>query len=515
MKLSESLLDYVTFANIFLAIVTLISYKIVAQIVYYRFFSPLRVFPGPFWGSVTRLWLGWHCWRQTELQVVKKLHEKYGPVLRLTPTLLLVSDSAKMPEIYHRQANKTDHYVTGSCGTVEAVFNMKEHKAHARFRKVAAGPYSFSNIKKMEGLIDTRMEEWADSIASRFVKSGEAFDLCDWAVFMAYDIVSEIGFGKPFGFVPAGTDIGGLIQGFHDGMTAFGLMARFHPFVTWIKTTPLASMFIATPEDDSGIGVLMRYRDKLFNERVEDTKAGKTGDRVDLLQTFIDAREDDGQPLSADYIKAEILLVLLAGADTTGTTFQAMFYYIMSTPRVYSRMITEVDTATKAGKLSLPVPQYDEVVENCPYYVACVRESMRLCPAAPNIFPRFVSAPGIDLFGKFAPPGTEITCNPYFLHRDKNLYGEDAEEFKPERWLENEKRTRELLKYNFAFGYGPRICLGKDIALVELFKGPLHFFRMFDAELVDEKKRGQFVVHGGVGFWEDMRVTVKRRSVAK
>jgi cytochrome P450 len=455
-----------------------------------------------------------------------------GPVLRITPTLLLVSDSTKMPEIYHRQANKTDHYVTGSCGTVEAVFNMKEHKAHSRFRKVAAGPYSFTNIKKMEPLIDTRMEEWANSIASRFIKSGDSFDLCDWAVFMAYDIVSEIGFGKPFGFVPAGTDIDGLIQGFHDGMTSFGLLARFHPFTTWIKTTPLGRFFIATPEDDSGIGVLMRYRDKLFDERVQDTKDGKTGDRVDLLQTFIDAKEEDGQPLPPDYIKAEILLVLLAGADTTGTTFQAMFYYIMSTPRVYDRMMAEIDAASKAGNLSFPVPQYDEVVEHCPYYVACVRESMRLCPAAPNIFPRFVSAPGMDLFGKWAPAGTEITCNPYFLHRDKKFYGEDAEEFKPERWLESEKRTRELLKYNFAFGYGPRICLGKDIALVELFKGPLHvcsgcscasqghmltnviqFFRMFDTKLVNEKKRGEFIVHGGVGFWEDMRVTIKARPI--
>jgi hypothetical protein len=75
---TESLLGYVTFPNILLAIVSFISYKIVSQIVYYRFFSPLRIFPGPFWGSVTRLWLGWHCWRQTELGEVKKLHEKYG-----------------------------------------------------------------------------------------------------------------------------------------------------------------------------------------------------------------------------------------------------------------------------------------------------------------------------------------------------------------------------------------------------------------------------------------------------
>lgn len=393
-----------------------------------------------------------------------------GPVIRITPTLLLVSDSTKLPEIYHGRADKSDHYVSGSCGEVEALFNMKKHNVHSRLRKIAAGPYSFSNIKKMEPMIDNRMKEWADTIDERYGKTGKAFDLCDQSVFMAYDIVSEIGFGKPFGFVPAGNDIDGLIQGFHDGMTPFGLLARFHPFTTWIKTTPLARFFVAGPEDNSGIGVLMRYRDKLYDQRVKDIESGKTAERVDILQKFMDAKTEEGQPLDPEYIKAEILLVILAGADTTGTTFQAMFYYIMGTPGVYERMMKEIDAATFTD----PVPQYDEVVAQCPYYIACVRESMRLCPAAPNIFPRIVPAAGIDLFGKFAPPGTEITCNPWMLHRDKRFYGADAEDFRPERWLESEARTRELLKYNFAFGYGPRICLGKDIALIELYKGPLH-----------------------------------------
>jgi cytochrome P450 len=396
-----------------------------------------------------------------------------GPVLRITPTLLLVSDSKKLPEIYHRQANKSDHYVSGAFGKNESVFNMKEHKTHARFRKLIAGPYSFTNIKKMEPLIDNRMQEWVDKLQQTFAKTGEPFDLCAWAVYMAYDIVSEIGFGAPFGFVPAGTDIGGLIQGFHDGMTAFGLLARFHPFTTWIKKTWLGEKYlVAKPEDDSGIGVLMRYRDKLLDERLQDITNGKTGETVDLLQTFIDARTDDGQPLDMDYIRAEILLVLLAGADTTGTTFQAMFFYIMSTPGVYDRLMSEINSATQEGRLSA-IPQYDEVAESCSYYVACIRESMRLCPSAPNIFPRLVSEPGMNLFDKWAPPGTEITCNPWMLHRDKKFYGVDADEFKPERWLEGEARMKEMLKYNFAFGYGPRVCLGKDIAMMELYKGPL------------------------------------------
>lgn len=289
--------------------------------------------------------------------------------------------------------------------------------------------------------------------------------------YLVYDIISEIGFGAPFGFIEQGKDVGGLIQGFHDGLPAFGLLARLYPFTDWMKSTFLKKYLVAKPADDTGIGVLMRFRDRLISERLQDIEDKKKINRVDLLQTFIEARTEDGKPLDMEYIRAEVLLVLLAGADTTGTAFQALIQCLISNPESYRRLMREIDLADKNNLLSA-IPQYDEVTTHLPYYIACVKEAMRLCPSAPNIFPRYVSEPGLDLYGKFVPPGVEISCNPYLVHRDPELYGEDAEDFRPERWLDPE-RARVFNKYNFAFGYGSRLCLGKDIAMMELYKGPL------------------------------------------
>lgn len=201
--------------------------------------------------------------------------------------MLLVSDATKLPVIYNRNASKSKHYITGSFGKDESLFNMQDAKVHAKFRKVAAGPYSFTNVKKMEPLIDAQIQHWIGRLDEKFATPREPLDFAPWAVYVAYDIISEVGFGAPFGFVAEGKDIEGLIQGFHDGLVPFGIMARLYPMTNWIKSTFLGKYMVASPEQESGIGNLMRFRDRLIEQRFKDIEAGTTNGRVDLLQTYV------------------------------------------------------------------------------------------------------------------------------------------------------------------------------------------------------------------------------------
>lgn len=500
----------VSWSKIALAVVGYVLYRILYQVVHYRFFHPLAAFPGPFWGSVTRLWITYHNAQGREVEACHDQHRRHGPVIRVTPTMLLISDATKLPLIYHRAADKSLHYITGSTGATESIFNMQDHKTHARYRKIAAAPYSFSNIKRMEPLIDAQISHWISRLDTLFASTGKAFDFCPWAVYMGYDVVSEVGFGAPFGFIAQGRDVGGLIQGMHDGLLPFGIMARMYPLTYWLKSTWLGKYFVATPEDDNGFGTMMRFRDALIAKRLEDMEQGHKG-RVDFLQTFLDARDEDGQPLPLDYVKAEILIVLIAGADTTGTSFQAFVQNVLANPDIYEKLRAEIDAATSANKLSSPIPLYDEVLEHCPFYVACVNETMRLTPSAPSIFPRLVSKGGIELDGKHIPEGTEVTANPYLVHRDTNIYGPDADVFRPERWLESEEKAREYAKYSMTFGYGSRACLGQYVAKMEMYKAPLQLFRMFDVARRDDRS-ARYSVKGGVAFFEDMWVTIKKRD---
>ncbi|GFF31224.1 hypothetical protein IFM58399_02817 [Aspergillus lentulus] len=99
----------------------------------------------------------------------------------------------------------------------------------------------------------------------------------------------------------------------------------------------------------------------------------------------------------------------------------------------------------------------------------------------------------MELYGKFAPAGTEVSGNQWIMQRDKQMYGEDAEESKLERWLGAEK-AKLYNKYSFTFDYGARVCLGKDIAMMELYKGPLQFFRRFNVQTVSDKPQTRFVI---------------------
>jgi cytochrome P450 len=232
---------------------------------------------------------------------------------------------------------------------------------------------------------------------------------------------------------------------------------------------------------------------------------------TEIGNSFIDARDEKGNRLDPEYIRAEVLLVLLAGADTTGTAFQALIRDILTHPDVHKKLLDEIDTATSLGHLSA-MPQYTEVLQHMPYYIACVKESMRLTPSAPNIFPRIVAKGGLELYGQHIPSGTEISSNPYIVHRDPAIYGPDASLFRPERWLQDEEKTKLFNKYSLGFGYGARGCLGKEIANMELYKGPLQLFRSFRVSFVDEQRPGEHHIKGGISYFTDMWVRIEERE---
>lgn len=127
-----------------------------------------------------------------------------------------------------------------------------------------------------------------------------------------------------------------------------------------------------------------------------------------------------------------------------------------------------------------------------PYLEAVVRETLRYHPAVSMIMERIVPEDGLALpDGSVVPGGQMVGMNPYVVGRNKGVFGEDAEEFNPDRWLRREDEREEEYKERMqgwgmsilAFGGGSRICLGRNLSQMEVYKVVPTLISTFDIEL--------------------------------
>ncbi|KKY27769.1 putative cytochrome p450 [Diplodia seriata] len=151
-------------------------------------------------------------------------------------------------------------------------------------------------------------------------------------------------------------------------------------------------------------------------------------------------------------------------------------------------------------------------LEKLPYLVACMKESLRVAMAVPGRLPRLVPADGPPLVidGKVIPPGAIIGCSAYSVHFDESVWGPDARQFRPERWLTDD--AKRLANYLVTFSKGSRQCIGINLAEAELLATFAHVFRKFDMELVTKSLTPRDVfatvlAEGGI------KVLLKQKSV--
>ncbi len=128
-------------------------------------------------------------------------------------------------------------------------------------------------------------------------------------------------------------------------------------------------------------------------------------------------------------------------------SLRAVFYYLMKNPRCYQKLMKEIDDADRAGQLSTPV-EYAESLK-LQYLQVLIKEAMRLHPGVGLPLSRVVPKGGAELCETFVPEDTIVGVNAWVVHLDKDVYGEDAADFRPERWLEASPEQLKLMERTF------------------------------------------------------------------
>lgn len=137
-------------------------------------------------------------------------------------------------------------------------------------------------------------------------------------------------------------------------------------------------------------------------------------------------------------------------------------------PAALATLQQEIDTVLPDKQ---HIASWNTTSTRMPYLDACIKETLRIHPSTGFMMERVVPDGGAIIDGHAVPAGTIVSCSPWVIHRNSSIYGDDIEIFRPERWLQASPSVKTRMeKFLCPFGFESRLCLGREMALFEVYK---------------------------------------------
>ncbi len=396
---------------------------------------PSGIPPGPSYPSLIQS-IGF--WKRP-LGFLERNRARYGKRftirLPLTPPFVMISDPAEIkqvftapPDVLHPgEGARVLEPVVGTNSVI-----LLDEAAHLEQRKLMLPAFHGERMERLSDLIA--------EVAEREVASWPREEPIEIAPRMQR-LTLEIILRAVFGLDP-GERLDGLRERL-SAMLAFGdhaisllppppapiewLLQRVGPFVGFLRLQEQADALIF---------------DLIDERRREDDGAA----RGDILSMLLEARHEDGEPMSPQELRDELMTLLVAGHETTASTLAWTFERLVRLPEILERLRAE----QSAG-------------DGDAFLTATIQEALRRRPVLPNSAPRLVKQP-IEVGGWEYRARASASCpNAYLVHHDADVYP-DPYAFRPERFLDDSPGTYTWIP----FGGGRRRCLGAGFALLEM-----------------------------------------------
>ncbi|GFF89224.1 isotrichodermin C-15 hydroxylase [Aspergillus udagawae] len=481
----------------------------VAYITYNRFFHPLRSIPGPFLASITPWVQLYHGLKGDRHLWLHHLHEKYGSHVRAAPNFVSINTDRGLHDIYGhgKRLRKANFY--NAFPAIKSVYNTHnaiDKAMHGRKRRVLSQAFSDHALKSMEDVMLLHVRQLCEILTGGLEGKGEKsatataiFNMGDWFSYLTYDVMGELCFGKSFDMLVS-SGRRKMIELVDRAANRHYVCGLWMPLDTW----HLDQIFIHRLTNDRW-NFIMNSRTEANERAKERTQAGHDA-KKDFFYYLLNAKDPEtGKGLTTPELWGEANVLMIAGSDTTSTTMSATIFYLVRNPRAMELLRKEIRENFSSVEEIITGPKLNELV----YLKACIDEAMRLAPAVPGAPPREVMEGGAVIDGVFLPEGTDCGTPTYSIHRQPEYYRE-PEAYIPERWIEgatcqasNEswttsKEAVELARRAFCpFSIGPRGCIGKSMAFMEMRMTIARLMFLFDFELADHKgedEKGQLVL---------------------
>ncbi|CAN7619226.1 cytochrome P450 [Variovorax paradoxus] len=209
----------------------------------------------------------------------------------------------------------------------------------------------------------------------------------------------------------------------------------------------------------------IRFMHKMVEDIIEERRAGGAdiATKPDLLSYMIaGVDKKSGEKLTDKMIRDECIEFLIAGHETTSGLLSFAIYFLLKNPEALAKAQAEVDNVF--GPDTSQKPTYAQV-NRLQYVMQVLKEALRLYPTAPAIAMR--AKEDTTIGGQYTiKKKNMVIMHALALHRDKGIWGEDADEFNPDHFSREAERERPVNAFK-PFGNGQRACIGRQFALQE------------------------------------------------
>ncbi|OTB04031.1 hypothetical protein M426DRAFT_73617 [Hypoxylon sp. CI-4A] len=451
--------------------------SLVARGIYNLCFHPLAKLPGPksaAWSNIPySYWF--HSGRMP--YKILELHEKYGPVVRVAPNEVSFNSPQSWDDIYnfrqgHQTFIKSDFYEGGPFASrgVHSIVSERNVEAHGQMRRHLSHAFSDRSLSEQETLIAETVDKFINAAGRR--GSGKAgYDIGKGLEMMTFDIIGDLAFGETFGGVDndkphpwISIAMGALTQGaLADTFKRFPLAAKIFMALVPGKIAKLVEQ--------------TKHNEDMAIELIDKRIARHDSARKDFMTRILEQR--DPEKVSDLQLAAHASDFVIAGSETTATALSCMLYYLLKNPAIMAKLQKEIRTQFRS---------YDEInsLSTLPlkYLKAVILEGLRIYPPLPFALPRVVPDGGDTVDGIFLPAGTIVSTNPLAASLSSKYFSEPMA-FKPERWLG--KNEKDILSATQPFAIGPRGCLGRNLAWLELRTVLSKLLWTYDLKMINDE----------------------------
>ncbi|KAF2433193.1 cytochrome P450 oxidoreductase [Tothia fuscella] len=493
-----------------------------------KYFNGLHKYPGPALAAYTNWWRFFDALNRRPEKTHIELHKQHGDIVRLGPNVLSFADPKTIKEIYglNKGFTKSEFYPVQSAISprgkpLPSLFSTIDEKRHAQYRRCVNSVFSMTSLIHYEPLVDSTTRVFLSQTEKLFSATGESCNFARWLQYYAFDVIGEITWGRRVGFLEGNEDVGGIVEFVADFLAYVGPVGQMPILDSFLNKNVLKLKSLEWGLRKEKLTTATKFAVDRASERVDEMQTIKEkgleavptrSGSIDFLSKFTQAQHDHPEFMTDDLVLTSCLSMIFAGSETTAISLSAIFYYLIKNPRVYAKLMTELDNAVESGAIiDRSLVTWAES-QKLPYLDAVIQEAFRMHPAPGLIMERTVPDHGAEILGEMIPGGTIVGCNAWVLHRRAEIFGDDADVFRPERWIEaSPGKLKEMKATMFQFGAGARTCIGKNVSLLEIYKVVPAILGTF--EIVPEQEGKEWTTHNAWFVRQlDFRVKFRRRS---